>query len=226
MLAYLSEKADNKIIDSLSQKGFEVILLPPFSSLSNPVSTHADMLLLSVDRYLFVHQDYDIATKGFDKVIKIDEPMSSKYPNDILLNIAIVGKNVFANTKYASATILKYLEQNGYSIHHVSQGYAHCSTCIVNDNAIITADKGIALTAQNIGIDVLLIDEGHISLPPYDYGFIGGSCGLHGDSIYFCGSLNYHPNGEDIRAFCKSYGKQIVELLDAPIIDIGGILFV
>ena len=226
MLAYLSEKADNRIIDSLKKNGFDVILLTPFYSLSNPVYTHADMLLLSVKNTLFVHRDYEISSKDFANVIKIDEPISSKYPNDILLNIAIVGKNVFANTKHASATILKHLEQNGYSIHHVSQGYAHCSTCVVNDNAIITADKGIAITAQNIGIDVLLIDEGHISLPPYDYGFIGGSCGSYKDSIYFCGSLNYHPSGERIRDFCKAHRKNIVELCDAPLMDVGGILFV
>jgi ferredoxin len=106
------------------------------------------MLLLSVGNTLFVHRDYDISFKGFANVIKIDEPISNKYPNDILLNVAIVGKNVFANTKYASKTILKYLEQNGYSIHHVSQGYAHCSTCIVNDNAIITADKGEGVSSH------------------------------------------------------------------------------
>ena len=97
MLAYLSEKADNRIIDSLKKNGFDVILLTPFYSLSNPVCTHADMLLLSVDNTLFIHRDYEISVKGFANVIKIDEPISSKYPNDILLNIAIVGKNVFAN---------------------------------------------------------------------------------------------------------------------------------
>lgn len=226
MLAYLSDKADKRIIDSLNEKGLNTILLKPFSALSNPVCTHADMLLLSVGNTLFVHRDYDISFKGFSDVIKIDEPISNKYPNDILLNITIVGKNVFANTKYASKTILKSLEQNGYSIHHVSQGYAHCSTCIVNDNAIITADKGIALTAQNIGIDVLLISEGHISLPPYDYGFIGGSCGSHKDGIYFCGSLNHHPDGEGIRAFCQAHEKKVIELCDAPLMDVGGILFI
>lgn len=226
MFAYLSEKADNEIINSLNKNGFDVILLPTFNALSNPVSTHADMLLLAVGNTLFIHKDYDISIKGFENVIKIDEPISCQYPNDVLLNIAVVGKNVFANTKYVSKTILSFLRENGYTIHHVQQGYAHCSTCIVDDNAIITADKSIAHTAQSIGIDALLIEEGYISLPPYQYGFIGGSCGSHKDVIYFCGSLEHHPNGEKIRNFIEAHEKNVFELAKSTLSDIGGILFI
>ena len=226
MLAYISKNADKIILNTLLEKGIQVIPLPSFTALAHSVDTHADMLFLSIDDTLFVHKDYTIDEMNFSKIVKIDEFISNKYPYDILFNIAVVGKNVFANTKYASKTILKYFEQNDYSIHHVSQGYAHCSTCIVTENAIITADKGIANIAQGIGIDTLLINEGHISLPPYDYGFIGGSCGATEDSIYFCGSLKYHPDGEGIRAFCQAHGKKVIELCDAPLTDVGGILFI
>ena len=225
MLAYLSQNADKRIFEALWQEGFETVSLPPFSALSHPVDTHADMLLLSVGDTIFVHRDYPIEIKGFDKVVKIDEPMSDKYPNDVLLNIALVGKNAFANTKYASKTVLKYLEEKGFSINHVSQGYAHCSTCIVSKNALITADLGIAEEARKVGVDVLKIGEGNINLPPYNHGFIGGSCGFCGDKIYFCGSLNYHPDGDKIRRFCEIYGKVAIDLVDAPLMDIGGILF-
>ena len=226
MRAYLSKNADKRIIDALKQKGFDVILLAPFSALSHPVDTHADMLLLTIGDTVFVHKDYEIKLDGFNNVIRIDEPMSNKYPNDILLNIAIVGKNVFCNTKYASKTVLNYLIENSFFIHHVSQGYAHCSTCIVSENAIITADVGIAETASKVGIDVLKISEGSISLPPYNHGFIGGACGSHNDKIYFCGSLSYHPDGEKIHQFCEKHGKQVIELVDSPLVDVGGIIIV
>ena len=226
MKAYISKTADKKIIDALKQEGFEVKLLAPFSALESPVDTHADMLLWAVGNAVFVHQDYKIDLDGFEKIIKIDEPMSNKYPNDVLLNIAIVGKNAFCNTKFASKTVLQYLEKNNFSIHHVAQGYAHCSTCIVSDNAIISADKGIVEAAKIVGIDALLISSGHISLPPYEYGFIGGSCGSNGDKIYFCGALNHHPDGEKIRQFCEKHGKSAIELSNHPLVDIGGIMFI
>ena len=226
MIAYLSEKADNRIINSLKEMGFELKLLSPFSALANPVSTHADMLLCAVEDTIFHHKDYNCETIGFNQIFKIEEPISEKYPNDVLLNIAVVGKHVFANSKYASKTIVEFLKEKGYLVHHVQQGYAHCSTCIVNENAIITADKGIAITAQNNGVDALLISEGHISLPPYNHGFIGGACGTTSNALYFCGSLNYHPDGDKIRAFITNHGKDIIELSDSPLIDIGGILFI
>lgn len=224
MFAYISQNADKRIFDALQQEGFKTIPLAPFSALSHPVDTHADMLLLSTCNTVFVHKDYNIELTNFKNVIKIDEPMGNKYPNDVLLNIAIVGKDVFANVKFASKTVLQHLENKGFAIHHVNQGYAHCSTCVVADNAIISADLGIVEAAQNVGIDALLIESGHISLPPYEYGFIGGSCGTYENKIYFCGSLDYHPDGDKIRQFCHSHGKIIVELYNAPITDVGGIL--
>ena len=225
MLAYLSQNADKRIFDALKQEGFETLPLTTFDVLETPVDTHADMLLLSVGDVVFVHKDYKIDLSTFKNVIQIDEPMGAKYPSDVLLNIAIVGKNVFANTKYASKTVLEYLKKHDFAIHHVAQGYAHCSTCIVGENAIISADTSIIDAAKKVGVDTLKIDEGHISLPPYNHGFIGGACGSHGDKIYFCGSLDTHPNGNEIRDFCLKHGKNAISLTDMPLNDIGGILF-
>lgn len=221
MLAYISAKADNRIIDALAREGLEVKLLAPFSALSEPTDTHADMLLCAVGDVIFKHVHYSLA----GEFINISESMGNKYPHDVLLNIAIVGNHAFCNKKHASSEILEYLEENGYSIHHVAQGYAHCSTCIVGDNAIITADEGIFALASSLGIDALQISAGHISLPPYDYGFIGGASGTTENAVYFCGSLKYHPEGEAISSFIKSHGKRVVELCDSPLSDVGGIVF-
>lgn len=225
MFAYISEKADNRIFNALVQEGFETVRLSPFSPLSDPISSHADMLFCAISETLFVHKDYLCDIEGFERVIKVDEPISDKYPNDVLFNIAIVGNHAFCNTKYASKTILKYLEESRFDIHHVSQGYSHCSICIVSENAIITSDKGISDSAKKAGVDTLVIQEGYISLQPYNYGFIGGTSGYTDNAVYFCGALSSHPDGEMIRNFCKKHGKQIVELTNGPLTDVGGILF-
>lgn len=221
MLAYISAKADNRIFDALAREGFEVKLLAPFSALSHPTDTHADMLLCAVGNVIFKHADYPLSGNFTD----VQAPMSASYPHDVLLNIAIVGNHAFCNKKHASSEILEYLEENGYTVHHVAQGYAHCSTCIVGDNAIITADEGIFATAISLGIDALKISAGHISLPPYDYGFIGGASGTTANAVYLCGSLKHHPDGDAIRTFITSHNKRVVELCDLPLTDVGGIVF-
>ena len=225
MKAYISQNADKRILDTLRQEGFEIVPLAPFSALSHPVDTHADMLLCAAEDTVFVHENYQCDLQDLENIVKINENISNKYPHDVPLNIAIVGKNAFANVKFASKTIIEHLKNEGFAIHHVAQGYAHCSTCIVSDSAIITADIGISEKALKTGIDVLLISSGGISLPPYEYGFIGGSCGSHDNKIYFCGSLKYHADGGKIRDFCEKHGKSVIELCDAPLIDVGGILF-
>ncbi len=223
MLAYISQNADKRILNALAVEGFETVLLSPFAALCEPTDTHADMLLCAVGTSIFKHALYPLAGEHF---INVTEDIGAKYPNDILLNIAIVGTHVFCNEKHASATVLEYLRELGYNIHHVSQGYAHCSTCILSEHAIITADSSIAMGAEKAGIDVLLISVGNISLPPYDYGFIGGASGVCGDRVYFCGSLDHHPDGDKIREFCLKHHKTVVELCDSPLADIGGILFI
>lgn len=223
MLAYISQNADKRILDALESEGFEPVPLAPFSALSEPTDTHADMLLCAVGKSIFKHALYPLEGESF---INVTENIGSKYPNDVLLNISIVGTHVFCNEKYASATALEYLRELGYNIHHVSQGYAHCSTCILSECAIITADGSIARAAEKAGIDVLLISAGNISLPPYGYGFIGGATGVCGDRVYFCGSLDHHPDGDRIREFCIKHHKKAVELGNFPLLDIGGILFI
>lgn len=228
--AYLSDKSDKSIIEVLISLGFDTVLLPSFSSLSAPVDSHADMLLFEADGVLFAHENYKAMLdardfESFERFLTVSEPIAEKYPQDVLLNILLVRNTALANTKYASRTVLEYLKMSGKKICHVSQGYAHCSVCKVADNTIITADRGIFTAATDMGIDALLISEGNISLPPYEYGFIGGASGVFGDSVYFTGSLSYHPDGERIRAFCQKHGKNAVELTDAPLSDIGGILF-
>jgi hypothetical protein len=107
----------------------------------------------------------------------------------------------------------------------VKQGYTKCSTCVVGENAIITADASIANAALANSVETLLIRSGHIALPGFDYGFIGGAAGLIDNSLLaVCGKLASHPDSGAIRAFCTARCVNIVELADRPLIDIGGIV--
>ena len=75
------------------------------------------------------------------------------------------------------------------------------------------------------GFAVLLIRPGHIALPGYDTGFIGGCCGkLAPDKLAFAGALSSHPDGERMREFLHSRCVAPVELRESPLVDVGGIL--
>lgn len=59
----------------------------------------------------------------------------------------------------------------------VPQGYTRCCLLPVDDTSFITSDNGIAKALIAAGADVLTIEQGHIQLTGFNYGFIGGCAG-------------------------------------------------
>ena len=74
-------------------------------------------------------------------------------------------------------------------------------------------------------IDALYISERAIRLDGYDWGLIGGCCGLIDKNVLaFTGALDSLESGGLIRDFLSSHGVTPVELTNRPMLDIGGIL--
>ena len=234
-LAIIGESAKEDIIQELEHLNFEVFSLPKFDRLPSPVASHADMLMFPIDNKIFLSRDYApfckdlldcLKNKGYDIVI-CDCDIKNIYPFDIPFNVARIGKNVFANTKYISADIKKYIDESSYSLHHVNQGYAKCSTVVLGKNAIITADDGIAKKARELCVDVLIISNSPdtVTLSGYDYGFLGGACGIYDNTLYFCGDISLHPDYNKIFDFCNAHAVKLCSLSRDLLQDVGGIFF-
>ena len=235
MIALIDCRARKESLDALENYGFETVLIPPSPSLQTGVASHTDMLIFIGFGRLFCHTSYyeenkylidSIAQKGHLALLLSNEIWAQDYPRDVLFNACMVGNKLVCNEKTVSKDILRAARDMGVEIVNVNQGYTKCSICNVSENAIITSDKHIANTCKIAGIDVLLISEGHISLPPYDFGFIGGTSGMCGDSVYFCGSLSSHPDGDKINEFCTNHGKKAIPLSDGILQDVGSIMFI
>ena len=155
-----------------------------------------------------------------------EEEITEEYPHDAIFNAALVGNNLFCNTRIISKHILALAQENGANIVHVNQGYTKCSTLVVDRDHIVTADRGIHKAAQAAGVDSLLISSGNVSLEPYEYGFIGGASGETDGTIYLCGSLENHPDGEKISEFIASCGKKCTFLPFDKLTDMGSIMFI
>ena len=234
MIALVDKRIDSTSLLSLKDQVEELFLMPPADYLQKGVSSHPDMLVFIGFGKLFCHKKYfdanreliqNIANISSLEIAVSDEDTDKKYPFDVLFNAALVGKNLICNKKTVSRLVLKAAEDLGINIIHVSQGYTKCSTCIVSDNAIITADRAIYDACVGNGIIALLISEGHITLSDYNYGFIGGASGGFGNKIYFCGDILSHPDGGQILEFCKKHGKTAISLSSDKLLDIGSILF-
>ncbi|MBE6592742.1 MAG: hypothetical protein E7642_01965 [Ruminococcaceae bacterium] len=233
-LVLIGEDAPSSALKALAQKGFEVFLLKRDPRLALPVSSHADMLLFCTDGKLFLTKEYadsfpqltDILCEyGYEIHLSHNSP-KNEYPHDILFNIALIKKEVFGNIPYIDSSVKSYLSKSGYTLRSVKQGYAKCSSAIIGDKALITADKTIETAARALGIDVLRISNSSaIRLNGYDHGFIGGACGYFDGTLYFCGDITLHPEYQAISDFCKRHSTVLCSLSNEPLYDVGSIFF-
>ena len=230
--AICSQMIPKAAANSLLRRGFEILLLPPHPSLPEPVACHADMITSLVDGALLFDKIYsetypgtvrEIKEKSRCRAVTTEGSVGGRYPSDCFFNVA-AGKSAALGHVQSSRTLRRYIEESGRVFIPVKQGYAACSS-IVAEDALITADKGIADAAKDF-FDVLQIAPGGVILEPYDSGFIGGASGFDGENVYFVGDLSTHPDGERIRRFLEDRSLNCVSLMSGELLDIGGIKFI
>ncbi len=222
-------------VKSLSDRGYSVIDLPRFSLLSEPVSCHADMLFSYICGKLVTSALYyssaqvqldEISLKLGAEIVLDTHSDFSHYPDEARFNTLFHEGFLFANKKAVSPLISDICEKNNIGFIHVNQGYAACSSAVCG-KGIITADSSIYSAVTDAGFTALRISEGHISLPGYSYGFIGGASGFckKTETLYFNGDIENHPDYRAIQSFSESLGVNIVSLGCWPLTDCGGMFF-
>lgn len=218
-----------EIITSLKKWGLNVIPVNPIEQLDLPVASHADMQLYHAGGERLILAPHDAQLKrtvekyGFH--IDFTEKLDKKYPLDIRCNAARIGEVCFCNPKGCSSLILERCTKDNITVVAVPQGYAKCSTCVVNRRAIITEDPSIAKAALEYGFDVLQISFGDVVLSGYPYGFLGGCCGLiDKNTIAFTGNISYHRDSAKIERFLEKHNVSPIFLASGKLKDIGGIL--
>ena len=227
----IGEKYCNILQNGIKSLGINALFMPDNPYVDDRLSGHADLSVLHLGGNRLLLAPYlkrssfsqQLEDRGFD-IRFADIEQSALYPNDAQMNVCILGDKVIYNPKTVPDTIVKYLTiENGAIQISSRQGYSRCSVCVVNDNAIITADEGICRSAKAHGIDVLKIMPGYIDLPGFDYGFVGGASFKISDTkLAFTGGLDRHPDAEQIIEFTSLHDVDIVYITDKPAFDIGG----
>ena len=187
------------------------------------ISTHADILLCQLglwEKAQIFHGD--------------PEKLTRNYPGNIRYNAVCTGKYFIHNLQYTDPDLLAAAEAKAAAEHtsltkiHIKQGYTRCSLLPVDDQSFITSDTGIATTLADYDTDVLLIRPGHILLPGFDYGFIGGTGGgllLAGRRLLVInGNIETHPDHKKIATFLEDRDIDLYYSKDSPLMDIGSIL--
>jgi hypothetical protein len=180
------------------------------TQVAEPVRDHADLVFCRLKE---------------DEVFVGDpEKLNPVYPGDVIYNGCSTGKYFIHNLKYTDEELMKRVRALGLIPVDVKQGYARCSITPVDEESIITYDRGIAQQASEAGLEVLLVEPGQVELPGYDHGFLGGTSGRVGDEIIFNGDLSEHSDFERIAVFIEERGLRLKYFKEYPLRDIGSIV--
>lgn len=221
---------DSSLYAALMEHGVSAVSPGQSMLIHNATQNHSDMLCTHLGgRYFIVDRDNEFIKAGLQglgfNVVMGQAPLKGTYPGDCPYNCVIIGKRLLCNTETVDQSLLRYCTNNRFEIIHTEQGYTKCSTCIVGDEAVITSDLSI-YTALKGKVDLLPVEIGHIELPGYQYGFIGGATGLiDKNKLAFAGDLSLHPSYERICAFLSNHHVEPVSLLPGEALrDVGSIL--
>ena len=200
--------------EELRKFGYKIIPTKKIKTFLEPEQYHADMQILCIK----------------NKVITLDDCIKKpgkNYPENILLNCLYHNNKLYGKLSATDSSVREYCRENNIETVNVNQGYTRCSTLVVNDKAVITADKSIEKGMKNNGVEVLLISAGNIVLEGFDYGFIGGASFSDNNTIYFFGDITKHPDYNKIKEFTSKHNS-IIEILckTQPLTDIGGAVLI
>lgn len=179
----------------------------------------------AIHHHVDVHMFYDgqmFYTKGIIQDGIQGEGIGFKYPDTVKYNVAKVGNYIIGNEAYTADVLKDHFKRCGYEWINVKQGYAKCSIVIVDDQSIITSDKGIYKACKPY-LDVLLVEPGHVELEGMDFGFIGGCSFSNETIVFFNGNLMQHPSYDDIIEFIEGKHKT-VDYIEGPLIDLGSFI--
>lgn len=176
------------------------------------VASHADL------RYCAIGPGGPVLKRGAP-------PRSPAYPDNAAMCAVALDGFLIHRLDITDPGILRRCRERGFREINVRQGYTRCSCLPVDGRSVITSDPGIFSALSGVpGLDVLRVREGHVALPGYDRGFIGGTTGRVGDEVLFNGDLSRHPDFLNIKRFIESRGLAVRYFRDVPLTDVGSII--
>ncbi len=225
----ISEKANPIIKEYLKNSSYNVINVKKTNAVYKAVSSHTDIYICKVgEEIIIAKEQLKLLQKDLEiNKIKYEEGASLlgySYPSNIIYNAVHMGNYFIHNTKYTDAAVLDSAHRKGLKILHVKQGYTNCSLVVIDDDSVITSDKGLSRVLKMYNIDVLEIQQGSVRLEGFEYGFLGGASGKIGNTILFNGNLEHHPDYMKIKQFIDRKGFDVKYFTDYLLEDIGSIV--
>ncbi len=209
-LVHLSHRAGRELCRYLISQGHELDIVGDDPRFGRGVESHPDLRFCKAG--------------ASGPVLRLGGEVREGYPGSAAMCAVILGKFLIHRLDITDENILEYAKSRKLEAVNVRQGYTKCGCVTVDDGALITSDPGIIRALRGRGIEVLEVTPGHVALPGFPTGFIGGASGRVGGEVIFNGDLSAHPYFERICGFIRSRGLGVRYFKEYALEDIGSII--
>ena len=211
---YTASYVPKNILFYLWEHGYNAVVMKPCGSVRGSINSHPDIFMCKM------------GTSTNAPLVKADKTqLGYEYPHNIKYNAVCLDKYFIHNLKYTAPELLEKAKSMDKTLINVQQGYTKCNMAVVNGSSVITSDEGICRALSDYSdIDVLKITPGCVDLPGYSTGFLGGTSGIVGDTMLFCGDLSRHPDYYDILQFILERGINVKFFDSIPLLDVGSFI--
>lgn len=209
--------------------GLEVYYTEKNKCCDKRVETHADLSVFHLGgKKIVLHNQHALSETLTSIGMDVIDESSDRiliYPDDCSLNLFKLEQTVFGKLSAANQNVLNYCKANGVGFANVKQGYAKCSTVLLDEHSFITDDTSIYNKGTELGFKCLLVSKGDVKLEGFDYGFIGGCAfKIDSDRLVFFGDVTKHRDYEQILRFTSCRGIKIEYLKDHDLYDVGSVI--
>ncbi len=227
MLILLDRKMPEAAKEKLAAYG-EIVEFASEGITYEAISGHPDIFFCPTSAGLIVapnlpEEYFNLLEQNYIHYKKGYLPVGREYPETAHYNSLVTEKFIIQNPAI-SESLIHDLNPN-LEIIPVKQGYVRCNLIALPNETFITSDRGIEKSLKQSKLEVLYVDPACIKLDGFVNGFFGGACGLHGNTLFVCGSLKYIKDQSGIESFAAQAGVSIIELNNGQPIDVGTILF-
>ncbi len=229
MFAIIDKRASQEIKDNLKRYVKEVFEFSSEGLTYNSISGHPDVFMFQDKETLIVAPNTPVDLIAFLQ----DHKICFEFGN------SFVGTGLLTSSRYNCLALKEhYFLRKGYTDSHIlahckdkkpvflPQSYVRCSLFNINNHCFISSDQGIVKCLKKTEFDVCYFEPSQISIVDHAYGFLGGTVGKLGDTLFFMGDILSHIDGVLLADFISKNTMKYVCLGRENLYDGGGLFFV
>jgi len=229
MLAIIDARAPAEVKENLKQYVTAVFEFSSEGITYNSISGHPDIFMFQDANTLIIAPNAPVGLQAFLREHKIafqfgNKPVGTSLLESSSYNCMATETHCFFRQGYTDTSILKHCEAKEAVL--LPQSYVRCSLFNLDDTHFISSDMGILKALKSTPIKTYYFEPSQIKIRDHSYGFLGGTVGKLGNTIFFMGDILKHTDGAELATFIHQNQQKYVCLGSDYLYDGGGLFFV